>query len=324
MTAEEKLKKLEEWKKSVQKEYGKEIVSTPGNEYEVIPTGSIELNEASGIGGYPVGRGVEIFGPESSGKSTLTLHAIAECQKLGHKALYVDVEQAFDPSYAEAIGIDVEELEFSQPDSTEQALGFIIKSIESGVFKLIVLDSIAQLVPEREIDGEVGDSSMGVNARLIGQFLRKAGPLLRKHGVCLIMINQIREKLGVMFGSPETTPGGNAIKFFTSMRLRIRRKPNKENSEEVSDTVFFKFIKNKCAPPFRKGEFDVLYGIGIDTEKETLDKAVEYGIVDKSGSWYNYGDIKVQGESKLKEMMRDNPEFTEELKMKVDEFVREV
>ena len=326
MTKEEKEKKIEEWKKSAKKKYGGDIVSNSDKEdvYDIIPTGSIDLDEKTGIGGYPIGRGVEIFGQESSGKSTLTLHAIAECQKQGGVAGYIDVEQTFDASYAANIGVNVNDLVVSQPNSAEQSLSLAIDMIESGVFRLIVIDSLAQLVPQREIDGEVGDSSMGVNARLIGQFLRKAGPLLRKHEVCLIMLNQIREKLGVMFGSPETTPGGNGPKFFCSMRIRLSRTNNKEGSEVVSNSVKAKIIKNKCAPPFTEAQFDILFGVGIDKQKEVLDKAVEYGVIEKGGAWFTYGEHKIQGENKMKELMRDNPEFTEEIDRKVKEYLGKV
>ena len=291
----------------------------------VIPSGSLGLDIALGIGGYPRGRVIEVYGPESSGKTTLTLHAIAEAQKAGGIAAFIDAEHAFDRSYAEKLGVDVENLIISQPDNGEQALEITDNLIRSGAIDIIVIDSVAALTPKAEIEGEMGDSKMGLQARLMSQALRKLTATISKTKCTAIFINQLREKIGVMFGNPETTTGGNALKFYSSVRLDIRRVSQIKTGDEASGNhVRVKVVKNKVAPPFRQTEFDIMFGEGISKVGEILDVGVEKGIVQKSGSWYSYGDNKLgQGRDAVKELLKDNPELAEELEEKIKEAVKQ-
>tara|TARA_Y100001933_G_C18863775_1_gene507066 strand:- start:51 stop:962 length:912 start_codon:yes stop_codon:yes gene_type:complete len=284
-----------------------------------IPTGSIGLDLALGVGGYPRGRVVEIYGPESSGKTTLTIHAIAEVQKQGGVAAFIDAEHAFDASYANSLGVDIDNLYISQPDNGEQALEIADHLISSGAVDLIVVDSVAALTPKSEIDGDMGDSKMGLHARLMSQALRKLTATINKTGSTLIFINQIRMKIGVMFGNPETTTGGNALKFYSSVRLDIRRIGAIKNGEDViGNRTRVKIVKNKVAPPFRKVEFDIMFGKGISRSGELLDKAVELGIVNKSGSWFSYDETKLgQGRDAVKNLLLDNPELSDEIEQMI-------
>jgi recombination protein RecA len=286
-----------------------------------IPTGSINLDLALGIGGYPRGRVIEIYGPESSGKTTLTIHAIAEVQKQGGVAAFIDAEHAFDSSYASALGVDVDNLYISQPDNGEQALEIADHLISSGAVDLVVIDSVAALTPKSEIEGEMGDSKMGLHARLMSQALRKLTATISKTNCTVIFINQIRMKIGVMFGNPETTTGGNALKFYSSVRLDIRRIGAIKNGEDIiGNRTRVKVVKNKVAPPFRKVEFDIMFGAGISRSGEVLDKAVDLDIVKKAGSWFSYGDTKLgQGRDAVKQMIADNPELSEEIETKIKE-----
>ncbi len=305
------------------KTYGKGTVMKMGDapvlDVEVIPTGSLGVDLALGVGGYPRGRIIEIFGPESSGKTTLTLHAIAECQKQGGMAAFIDAEHAFDRFYAEKLGIDIENLIISQPDNGEQALEITDNLVRSGAIDLIVIDSVAALTPKSEIEGEMGDSKMGLQARLMSQAMRKLTASIGKTNCTAIFINQLREKIGVMFGNPETTTGGNALKFYSSVRVDIRRSTQIKSSDEViGNRTKVKIVKNKVAPPFRTAEFDIMYGEGISKVGEILDLAVDLSIVKKSGSWFSYGDIKLgQGRDSVKELLKDNEELTEELEEKI-------
>ncbi len=305
------------------KTYGKGTVMKMGDapvlDVEVIPTGSLGVDLALGVGGYPRGRIIEIFGPESSGKTTLTLHAIAECQKQGGMAAFIDAEHAFDRFYAEKLGIDIENLIISQPDNGEQALEITDNLVRSGAIDLIVIDSVAALTPKSEIEGEMGDSKMGLQARLMSQAMRKLTASIGKTNCTAIFINQLREKIGVMFGNPETTTGGNALKFYSSVRVDIRRSTQIKSSDEViGNRTKVKIVKNKVAPPFRTAEFDIMYGEGISKVGEILDLAVDLNIVKKSGSWFSYGDIKLgQGRDSVKELLKDNEELTEELEEKI-------
>ena len=319
----EKLKALQLTLDKLEKSYGKGAVmklgDAPIEAIEFISTGSLGLDIALGIGGVPKGRVVEIYGPESSGKTTLATHIIAEAQKRGGIAAFIDAEHAFDQFYAKKLGVDVENLLISQPDNGEQALEIADNLIRSGAIDVIVIDSVAALVPKSEIEGEMGDSKMGLHARLMSQALRKLTGTISKTNCCCIFINQLREKIGVMFGNPETTTGGNALKFYASVRLDIRRIAQIKDSDEVSgNRVKVKVVKNKVAPPFRIAEFDVMFGQGISKVGEIVDLGVEYGIVKKAGSWFSYGDTKLgQGRDGVKQLLLDNPELSDELEAKI-------
>ena len=320
-----KLKVLELTLGKLEKSYGKGVVMKLGDkiveDIEVIPTGSIGLDLALGVGGYPRGRVIEIYGPESSGKTTLTLHAIAEAQKKSGIAAFIDAEHAFDSAYASSLGVDIENLLISQPDNGEQALEIADHLISSGAVDLVVVDSVAALTPKSEIDGEMGDSKMGLHARLMSQALRKLTATISKTGCTCIFINQIRMKIGVMFGNPETTTGGNALKFYSSIRLDIRRIGAIKNGENITgNRTRVKVVKNKVAPPFKKVEFDIMFGQGISRSGEILDKAVDLDIVNKSGSWFSYNETKLgQGRDAVKQMILDNPELCEEIETKIKE-----
>ncbi len=319
----EKLKALQATLDRLDKSYGKGTVMRLGDnaieDMEVISSGSVTINRALGVGGFPKGRVVEIYGPESSGKTTLTIHAIAECQKAGGIAAFIDAEHAFDQFYARSLGVDVENLLISQPDNGEQALEIADNLIRSGAIDLVVIDSVAALTPKAEIEGEMGDSQMGLQARLMSKALRKLTSSINKANTCCIFINQLREKIGVMFGNPETTTGGNALKFYSSIRLDIRRSTQIKNGDEVvGNRTRVKIVKNKVAPPFRLAEFDIMYGKGISKMGEIIDLGVEFEIIKKSGSWYSYGDTKLgQGKDAVKDLLMDNPELSEELEKKV-------
>ena len=319
----EKLKALQATLDRLDKSYGKGTVMRLGDnaieEMEVISSGSVTINRALGVGGFPKGRVVEIYGPESSGKTTLTIHAIAECQKAGGIAAFIDAEHAFDQFYAKALGVDVENLLISQPDNGEQALEIADNLIRSGAIDLVVIDSVAALTPKAEIEGEMGDSQMGLQARLMSKALRKLTASINKANTCCIFINQLREKIGVMFGNPETTSGGNALKFYSTIRLDIRRSTQIKNGDEVvGNRTRVKIVKNKVAPPFRLAEFDIMYGKGISKLGEIIDLGVEFEIIKKSGSWYSYGDTKLgQGKDSVKDLLMDNPELSDELEKKV-------
>lgn len=319
----EKLKALQLTLDKLEKTYGKGSIMKMGDKaienIEVIPTGSLSLDIALGIGGLPKGRIIEIYGPESSGKTTLTLHAIAEVQKAGGIAAFIDAEHAFDRFYAEKLGVDTENLLISQPDNGEQALEITENLIRSGAIDIIVIDSVAALTPKSEIEGEMGDSKMGLHARLMSQALRKLTGTISKTGCCCIFINQLREKIGVMFGNPETTTGGNALKFYASVRIDIRRIGQiKEGEVVVGNRTRVKVVKNKVAPPFRQAEFDITYGEGISKVGEIVDLGVENNIIKKSGSWFSYGDTKLgQGRDAVKTLFNDNPDLMEEIENKI-------
>ncbi|PIQ14411.1 MAG: recombinase RecA, partial [Flavobacteriales bacterium CG18_big_fil_WC_8_21_14_2_50_32_9] len=319
----EKLKALQLTMDRLEKSYGKGIVmklgDSPVQNVDVIPTGSLTLDLALGIKGYPKGRVVEIYGPESSGKTTLTIHAIAECQKQGGIAAFIDAEHAFDPTYATALGVNIDDLIISQPDNGEQALEIADNLIRSGAVDLLIIDSVAALTPKAEIEGEMGDSQMGLQARLMSKALRKLTSSIQKANCCTIFINQLREKIGVMFGNPETTSGGNALKFYASIRIDIRRATQIKDGEEITgNRTRVKIVKNKVAPPFRKAEFDIMYGEGISKVGEIIDLAVDHEIIKKSGSWFSYGDTKLgQGRDAVKALIQDNPELMDELEQKI-------
>ena len=321
--ANEKLKALQAAMEKIEKSYGKGSIMKLGDEsiedIPVISSGSIALNSALGVGGYPRGRVIEIYGPESSGKTTLAIHAIAEAQKAGGIAAFIDAEHAFDRFYAEKLGVDVENLWISQPDSGEQALEITEQLIRSSAIDIIVIDSVAALTPKAELEGEMGDSKMGLQARLMSQALRKLTAAINKTNTTCIFINQLRDKIGVVFGNPETTTGGNALKFYASVRLDIRRIGQiKDGDESTGNQTRVKVVKNKVAPPFRKAEFDIMYGEGISRSGEIVDLGVEFGIVKKSGSWYSYGETKIgQGRESAKECMRENPELAERIETEI-------
>lgn len=315
----EKLKALQAAMDKIEKNFGKGSIMKLGDdniqEVEVIPTGSIGLNAALGVGGYPKGRVIEIYGPESSGKTTLAIHAIAEAQKKGGIAAFIDAEHAFDRFYAAKLGVDVENLLISQPDNGEQALEIADQLIRSSAVDIIVIDSVAALTPKAEIEGDMGENKVGLQARLMSQALRKLTSTISKTNTTCIFINQLREKIGVMFGNPETTTGGNALKFYASVRLDIRRASQiKDGDEVVGNQVRVKVVKNKVAPPFRKAEFDIMFGEGISRSGEIVDLGVKFGIIKKSGSWFSYNDTKLaQGRDATKQCIIDNPELSDEL-----------
>ena len=323
MSNADKLKALQLTLDKLEKSYGKGTVMKLGDNavepIESISTGSISLDIALGIGGLPKGRVIEIYGPESSGKTTLAIHAIAEAQKKGGIAAFIDAEHAFDKFYAGKLGVDIENLLISQPDNGEQALEIADNLIRSGAIDIIVIDSVAALVPKAEIEGELGDSKMGLHARLMSQALRKLTGTISKTGCCCIFINQLRDKIGVMFGSPETTTGGNALKFYASVRLDIRRISQIKDTDEVSgNRVKVKVVKNKLAPPFRIAEFDVMFGEGISKAGEIIDLGVDFDIIKKAGSWFSYGDTKLgQGRDAVKALLLDNPDLMDELEGKI-------
>lgn len=321
----EKLKALQLAMDKIDKDHGKGAIMRMGDsvieDMEVIPTGSIGLNLALGVGGYPRGRVIEIYGPESSGKTTLAIHAIAEAQKLGGIAAFIDAEHAFDRSYAEKLGVLTNELVISQPDSGEQALDIADQLIRSAAVDIIVIDSVAALTPKKEIEGDMGDSNVGLQARLMSQALRKLTSNISKTNTTCIFINQLRDKIGVMFGSPETTTGGNALKFYSSVRLDIRRISQlKDGDEPIGNQVRVKVVKNKVAPPFKKAEFDIMFGQGISKVGEIVDLGVEAEIIKKSGSWFSYGETKLgQGRDFVKTLLKDNPDLANELEGKIME-----
>lgn len=321
----EKLKALQLTLDKLEKTYGKGTVMKLGDdvveEMEAIPTGSLTLDLALGIGGLPRGRIIEIYGPESSGKTTLAIHAIAEAQKAGGICAMVDAEHAFDKFYAENLGVDTENLLISQPDNGEQALEIAENLIRSGAIDLLVIDSVAALTPRAEIEGEMADSQVGLQARLMSKALRKLTSTISKTGCCCIFINQLREKIGVMFGNPETTTGGNALKFYSSVRIDIRRSSQiKDGDNVIGNRTKVKIVKNKVAPPFQRAEFDIMYGTGISKTGEIIDLGVDLGVVKKSGSWFSYGDTKLgQGRDAVKQLLADNPELSEELETKIKE-----
>jgi recombination protein RecA len=326
---EAKLKALQLTLDKLDKTYGKGTVMKMGDkaveEVEVIPSGSLGLDLALGVNGYPKGRIIEIYGPESSGKTTLTLHAIAEAQKAGGIAAFIDAEHAFDRHYAAKLGVDIENLIISQPDNGEQALEIAENLIRSGAIDIVVIDSVAALTPKSEIEGEMGDSKMGLHARLMSQALRKLTATISKTHCTVFFINQLREKIGVMFGNPETTTGGNALKFYASVRLDIRRSSQIKDGENVlGNRTKVKVVKNKVAPPFKTAEFDIMYGEGVSKTGEILDLAVEFEIIKKSGSWFSYGDTKLgQGRDAVKLLIKDNPELADELEQKIKDLIKE-
>jgi recombination protein RecA len=323
----EKLKALQLTVEKIEKSYGKGSIMRMGDHGDMdipsIPSGSIALDAALGVGGYPKGRIVEIYGPESSGKTTLAIHAIAEAQKAGGIAAIIDAEHAFDPYYAKKLGVNIDELLISQPDNGEQALEIADNLIRSGALDIVVIDSVAALTPKAELEGEMGDSKMGLQARLMSQALRKLTANISKTKTCCVFINQLREKIGVMFGNPETTTGGNALKFYASVRLDIRRIGQIKDGDEVNgNNVRVKVVKNKVAPPFRKAEFDIMYGEGISRSGEIIDLGVQYNIIKKSGSWFSYGDTKLgQGREAVRKLIMDNPELAQELETKIVETI---
>ena len=316
---------LESVLKEISKQYGEGSVmllgESPDMDIDVVPTGSLSLDIATGIGGYPLGRIVEIYGPESSGKTTLAIHAVAEAQKMGLKAAYIDAENAFDREYATNLGVDVNKLYFAQPDCGEDCLEIATKLISSGQIGICVIDSVAALVPKAELEGAVGDARIGLQARLMSQALRKMVGIIKKSNCLCIFINQIRDKIGVLFGNPETTTGGNALKFYASMRLEVRKSTAiKDGDEATANLTKVKIVKNKCAPPFRKAEFEIEFGKGINKFSEVIGKAIEFDIIHKSGSWFSYLETKIgQGKASVIDILHDNPELFEEIEEQVKE-----
>ena len=328
MAGSEKLRALQAAMDKIEKNFGKGSIMKLGDDnfedVEVIPTGSVGLNAALGVGGYPRGRIIEIYGPESSGKTTLAIHAIAEAQKMGGIAAIIDAEHAFDRFYAQKLGVDIDNLLISQPDCGEQALEIAEQLIRSSAIDIIVIDSVAALTPKAEIEGEMGDNKVGLQARLMSQALRKLTSAISKTKTTCIFINQLREKIGVMFGNPETTTGGNALKFYASVRLDIRRVTQlKDGEDAIGNQVRVKVVKNKVAPPFRKAEFDVMFGEGISRVGEIVDLGVQYGIIKKSGSFFSYNETKLaQGRDRTKALIADNPELAEELEAKISDAIK--
>ena len=324
----EKLRALQAAMDKIEKNFGKGSIMKLGDDnfedVDVIPTGSVGLNAALGVGGYPRGRIIEIYGPESSGKTTLAIHAIAEAQRMGGIAAIIDAEHAFDRFYAQKLGVDIDNLLISQPDCGEQALEIAEQLIRSSAIDIIVIDSVAALTPKAEIEGEMGDNKVGLQARLMSQALRKLTSAISKTKTTCIFINQLREKIGVMFGNPETTTGGNALKFYASVRLDIRRVSQlKDGEDAIGNSVRVKVVKNKVAPPFRKAEFDIMFGEGISRTGEIVDLGVQYGIIKKSGSFFSYNDTKLaQGRDRTKALIADNPELAEELEAKIAEAIK--
>ena len=323
-----KMKALQAAMSKIEKDFGKGSIMRMGDEkienVEVIPTGSLGLDVALGVGGYPKGRIIEIYGPESSGKTTLAIHAIAEAQKQGGIAAFIDAEHAFDRFYAEKLGVDVDNLWISQPDNGEQALQIADQLISSSAVDILVIDSVAALTPKKEIEGDMGESAVGLQARLMSQALRKLTATISKTNTCCIFINQLREKIGIMFGNPETTTGGNALKFYASVRLDIRKATSlKDGDNIIGNHVRVKVVKNKVAPPFRKSEFDIMFGIGINKIGEIVDLGVDYDIIQKSGSWYSYNGSKLgQGRDATMTLLRDNPELCDELEGLIKEAIK--
>ncbi len=325
-----KLKALQATIDKIEKDYGKGTIMKLGEQpqwdVQVIPSGSVALDHALGIGGYPRGRIVEIYGPESSGKTTLAIHAIAQAQKAGGIAAMIDAEHAFDRTYAKALGVNLDTLLISQPDNGEQALEIADNLIRSGAIDIVVIDSVAALTPKAEIEGEMGDNKVGLQARLMSQALRKLTANIAKTNTCCIFINQLREKIGIMFGNPETTTGGNALKFYASVRIDVRRTTQlKDGEEALGNRTRVKVVKNKMAPPFKKAEFDIVFGEGISRVGEIIDLGVEYGIIGKSGSWFSYNDQKLaQGREAVKQLLKDNPELCDEIEAKLREALKNV
>jgi len=316
---------LESILKDISKQYGEGSVmllgEAPSMDIDVVSTGSLGLDFATGIGGYPLGRVVEIYGPESSGKTTLAIHAVAEAQKIGLKCAYIDAENAFDREYAANLGVEVDKLYFAQPDCGEDCLEIATKLISSGQIGVCVIDSVAALIPKAELEGAIGDARVGLQARLMSQALRKMVGIIKKSNCLCIFINQLRDKIGVLFGNPETTTGGNALKFYASMRLEVRKSSQIKDGDEASGNLTkVKIVKNKCAPPFRKAEFEIEYGKGINKFNEVIDKAIEFDIIHKSGSWFSYQETKLgQGKNALIDLLKDNPELMEEIEARVVE-----
>ncbi len=325
-----KMKALQATIDKIEKDYGKGTIMKLGEQpqwdVQVIPSGSVALDHALGIGGYPRGRIVEIYGPESSGKTTLAIHAIAQAQKAGGIAAMIDAEHAFDRTYAKALGVNLETLLISQPDNGEQALEIADNLIRSGAIDIVVIDSVAALTPKAEIEGEMGDNKVGLQARLMSQALRKLTANIAKTNTCCIFINQLREKIGIMFGNPETTTGGNALKFYASVRIDVRGTTQlKDGDEALGNRTRVKVVKNKMAPPFKKAEFDIVFGEGISRVGEIIDLGVEYGVIGKSGSWFSYNDQKLaQGREAVKQLLKDNPELCDEIEAKLREALKNV